>query len=122
MISRQFQPVHEAVQCALSDQLGLALYRREDTLLGVYGADAWGGASQERVKLQFELDRAREQVAPIPSPPSHYHHTPPPTTPHLTLPSPPFFPFSLPKVICGLQPTTWSNHKFAMKYAFVLIH
>ncbi|KAL3155661.1 hypothetical protein ABBQ32_012692 [Trebouxia sp. C0010 RCD-2024] len=39
-----------------------ARIRREDTLLGVYGADAWGGASQERVKLQYELDRAREQV------------------------------------------------------------
>jgi len=40
----------------------------EETLLGVYGADGWGGAAKERIKLQSELDRARDQVL-LSSPP-----------------------------------------------------
>ncbi|KAL0022420.1 hypothetical protein WJX77_010601 [Trebouxia sp. C0004] len=36
--------------------------RMEETLLGVYGADGWRGAAKERIKLQSELDRARDQV------------------------------------------------------------
>ncbi len=49
----------------------------EETLLGVYGADGWRGAAKERIKLQSELDRARDQVLPssIPTPP------PPPSMP-----------------------------------------
>ena len=43
--------------------------RMEETLLGVYGADGWRGAAKERIKLQSELDRARDQVALI-KPPS----------------------------------------------------
>ncbi len=38
--------------------------RMEETLLGVYGADGWRGAAKERIKLQSELDRARDQVLP----------------------------------------------------------
>ena len=45
----------------------------EETLLGVYGADGWRGAAKERIKLQSELDRARDQVlssqTPTPPPP-----------------------------------------------------
>ena len=44
----------------------------EETLLGVYGADGWRGAAKERIKLQSELDRARDQVLllywPLPPP------------------------------------------------------
>ena len=39
--------------------------RMEETLLGVYGADGWRGAAKERIKLQSELDRARDQVVII---------------------------------------------------------
>ncbi len=49
----------------------LLVCRMEETLLGVYGADGWRGAAKERIKLQSELDRARDQVLPssIPTPP-----------------------------------------------------
>ena len=42
--------------------------RMEETLLGVYGADGERGAGKERIRLQSELDRARDQVAPCPPP------------------------------------------------------